>query len=67
MRDCRLQAVETVVERQKRMSAKRDDVASWSLENTVDFGSLGPVGRSTIKFRFFDLATIFRFDAVALG
>jgi len=32
--------------------------ASSSIDNTVDVGSLGPVGRSTTKVRFFDLATV---------
>jgi hypothetical protein len=33
--------------------------ASSSRERDVDFGSLGPVGRSAVESRFFHLATVF--------
>jgi len=34
-------------------------IASSSTVSTVDFGSLGPVGRSATEVRFFHLATVF--------
>jgi hypothetical protein len=34
-------------------------IASSSIDNTVDFGSFGPVGRSATELRFFHLATVF--------
>jgi hypothetical protein len=34
-------------------------MASSSTDKTVDFGSLGPVGRSLTELRFFHLATVF--------
>jgi hypothetical protein len=34
-------------------------IASSSTDSTVDFGSLGPVGRSAVEVRFFHLATVF--------
>jgi hypothetical protein len=34
-------------------------VASSSTDNTEDFASVGPVGRSLTELRFFHLATVF--------
>ena len=34
-------------------------IASCSTVSTVDFASLGPVGRSVVEVRFFHLATVF--------
>jgi hypothetical protein len=34
-------------------------IASSSIDNTVDVGCFGPVGRSTTELRFFHLATVF--------
>jgi hypothetical protein len=34
-------------------------IASSSIDSTVDFGRLGPVGRSATEPRFFHLATVF--------
>lgn len=34
-------------------------MASSSSDRDVDFGSLGPVGRSAVALRFYHLATVF--------
>jgi hypothetical protein len=34
-------------------------IASSSADRTVDFGSVGPVGRSATELRFFHFATVF--------
>ncbi|TCT02053.1 hypothetical protein EDC64_10849 [Aquabacter spiritensis] len=34
-------------------------IASFSIDSTVDVGSLGPVGRSATEIRFFLSATVF--------
>jgi hypothetical protein len=59
MWDRRLQGVEAVIERQKRMPPEGTMIASSSSERTVDFASRGPVGRSATDDRFFHLATVF--------
>jgi len=33
-------------------------IASSSIDNTVDFASLGPVGKSAVVARFFHFATV---------
>jgi len=38
---------------------KATTIASSSTERTVDFGSLGPVGKSLTDERCLDLATVF--------
>ena len=58
MRDGRQQGREAIVERQQRMAAI---TASSSTERTVDFGSVGPVGKSVTQVRFFHLVTVFWF------
>ena len=47
-----LKGVEAAVERQECVLAERDDIASSSTDNTVDFASFGPVGRSVTESRF---------------
>jgi hypothetical protein len=42
-----------------RASVRCAVLASSPVDRTVDFGSLGPVGRSTTDARFFQLATVF--------
>jgi hypothetical protein len=34
-------------------------IASSAIVSTVDFGSLGPVGKSVTELRFFHLVTVF--------
>jgi hypothetical protein len=55
VRDRRLQGIETVVERQQRVPAKRDDDSLVLDRRVVDFGTIGPVGKSATALRFFGL------------
>ena len=60
LRDRRLQRVQTVVKRQQRVLAKRDDDGfMFHTDRTVDLGTVGPVRRSAVDSRFFHLATVF--------
>jgi hypothetical protein len=59
VRDGRLQRIEAIVERQQRMPPELMTIASSSVDSTVDFGRLVPVGRSATEPRLFHLATVF--------
>ncbi len=50
--------VEAVVERKQRMAPEGDDDRLVPMEKTVGYGSLGPVRQSSVKVRFFHLATV---------
>jgi hypothetical protein len=59
MRDDRLQCIETIISGSSVCFRKATMIASSSTDNTVDFASFGPVGRSTTLSRAFHLATVF--------
>ena len=59
VRDRRLEGVETIIERQQRVSTKRHDQGFFVGESTVDRGTFGPIGRSSRLARLRHLATVF--------
>ncbi len=59
MRDRGLQGIEAVVERQQRVLAEGHDNGLVPADRTVDFGVVGPVGRSLTEVRRFHFATVF--------
>jgi len=62
MRDCRLQGIEAVVQRQQCMLAEGDDDRSSSDDSTVQRGVFGPIGASWTKGRLRHLATVLWFS-----